>query len=133
MLTAVLLKPSEAFISVLLYLVLGFIGLPVFSGFNSGLAYILGPTGGFLISFPIAALLISYFKGDMSVRRLLLVNILFGIVLVYLIAILWMHILLSISIISAMSSLLVFVFIDTGKAILAAFVGTRLNGISVLN
>jgi hypothetical protein len=32
-----------------------------------------------------------------------------------------------------MSSLLVFVFIDTGKAILAAFVGTRLKGISVLN
>mgnify|MGYP002409466326 CR=1 FL=1 len=133
MLTAFFLKPSEAFISVLLYLVLGFIGLPVFSGFNSGIAYILGPTGGFLLSFPISAFLISYFKGGLSFGRLLIVNILFGIVFVYIIAILWMRIILDISFLSAASSLLIFVAIDTGKVILAAFVGTKLKGISVLN
>lgn len=37
-----------ALFSILIYLLLGFIGLPVYSG-GGGIAYILGPTGGFLI------------------------------------------------------------------------------------
>ena len=38
-------------ISILLYLLLGMIGLPVFSGFQSGAAALPGPTGGFLWGF----------------------------------------------------------------------------------
>ena len=43
-------------ISILLYLLLGFIGLPVFSGFRGGAAAFLDPTGGFLWGFLVAAL-----------------------------------------------------------------------------
>ncbi|WP_207539587.1 biotin transporter BioY [Sabulicella rubraurantiaca] len=43
--------------TVLLYLVEGVAGLPVFAGFRSGPAVLAGPTGGFLIGFiPAAAL-----------------------------------------------------------------------------
>ena len=38
-------------ISFLCYLVLGTVGLPVFSGFTGGLGKLLGPTGGYLIGF----------------------------------------------------------------------------------
>lgn len=38
-------------LSVAVYIVLGAIGVPVFSGFKSGLGTILGPTGGFIIGF----------------------------------------------------------------------------------
>jgi len=38
-------------ISVMLYLAMGFLGLPVFSGFQGGAAVLLGPTGGFLWGF----------------------------------------------------------------------------------
>ncbi len=38
-------------ISYLIYLLIGFIGVPVFSGFTSGPGKLLGPTGGYLIGF----------------------------------------------------------------------------------
>ena len=38
-------------LSFLCYLVLGMVGLPVFSGFTGGLGKLLGPTGGYLIGF----------------------------------------------------------------------------------
>jgi biotin transport system substrate-specific component len=47
-------------ISMSFYLVLGAIGLPVFSGGAFGFAKILGPTGGYLLSFPIAAFVVGY-------------------------------------------------------------------------
>ena len=43
-------------VSVLLYLLLGLVGLPVFSGFRGGAAAFLDPTGGFLWGFGAAAL-----------------------------------------------------------------------------
>ena len=47
-------------ISQLLYLLAGAVGMPVFSGWGFGLAKLLGPTGGYLLSFPVAALAIGY-------------------------------------------------------------------------
>ena len=41
--------------ALLLYLGLGILGLPVFAAGGSGLAHLLGPTGGYLLSFPVAA------------------------------------------------------------------------------
>lgn len=41
----------KAVIAVVVYILLGIIGIPVFSGFGSGLGVILGPTGGFIIGF----------------------------------------------------------------------------------
>lgn len=54
-LAALLLNPTEAFLSVALYILLGAIGLPIFTS-GGGLAALLGPTGSFLFSMPIAAL-----------------------------------------------------------------------------
>lgn len=42
---------KKAAISILLFLLIGFAGLPVFSGFVGGPAKLLGPTGGYLIGY----------------------------------------------------------------------------------
>lgn len=47
-------------VSMSFYLILGAIGLPVFSGGAFGIAKILGPTGGYLLSFPVAAFAVGY-------------------------------------------------------------------------
>ena len=52
-LAGVILGSKRGAISMLVYLLLGAVGLPVFSGFRGGFAMFVGPTGGFLISFPI--------------------------------------------------------------------------------
>ncbi|WP_286182128.1 biotin transporter BioY [Desulfovibrio sp. Huiquan2017] len=46
-----LLGPRHAAMAMALYLLAGFIGLPVFAGGKSGLGYLLGPTGGYLVGF----------------------------------------------------------------------------------
>ncbi|MEX0601760.1 MAG: biotin transporter BioY [Bacteroidota bacterium] len=53
-----LLGPRNGFFSMMLYLGLGAAGLPVFSSGGFGLVRILGPTGGYLLAFPVAAWLI---------------------------------------------------------------------------
>ena len=50
-LSLLILGGKRGIIAIVLYLLLGLIGLPVFSGFKGGLASLIGPTGGFLIGF----------------------------------------------------------------------------------
>ena len=42
---------------IILYLLMGAVGLPVFSGFQGGLSALLGPSGGYLLGFAVAAAL----------------------------------------------------------------------------
>ena len=58
-LTGALLPKRHAFLAVLLYVVLGMAGLPVFSGFAAGVGVLAGPTGGFIVGYPFTALLVS--------------------------------------------------------------------------
>jgi biotin transport system substrate-specific component len=60
LLAGAMLGKRNGFLSMLLYLTLGSVGVPVFAGASFGLARILGPTGGYLLSFPVAAFVIAY-------------------------------------------------------------------------
>ncbi|WP_284007233.1 biotin transporter BioY [Haloarcula pelagica] len=53
-----LLGPRWGGFSIALYLLVGIAGAPVFSNGGAGLGYVLGPTGGYLIGFLVAAVLI---------------------------------------------------------------------------
>lgn len=57
-LAGILLGSKNGAIAALVYVLLGTVGLPVFAGFTGGYQYLLGPTGGFLFSFPIMAFII---------------------------------------------------------------------------
>ena len=52
---------KDATISYIVYLLLGLVGLPVFSGFTGGLGKLAGPTGGYLIGFIFLALIAGLF------------------------------------------------------------------------
>lgn len=51
MLAGVILGAKNGCIAVIIYILLGAVGLPVYAGFKGGLSTILGPTGGFIVSF----------------------------------------------------------------------------------
>ncbi len=55
MLAALLLGGRWGFISVCVYLLAGAVGLPVFAGGTGGLGKFVGPTGGYLLGFALAA------------------------------------------------------------------------------
>ena len=48
-------------VSCLLYLLIGFVGVPVFAGFTSGAAKLLGPTGGYMIGYIFLSLTAGFF------------------------------------------------------------------------
>jgi biotin transport system substrate-specific component len=57
-LAGLLLGPLWGGFTFALYLVVGAVGVPVFANGGSGLAYLAGPTGGFIVSYVLAAVLI---------------------------------------------------------------------------
>lgn len=58
------LGPVAGAAALVTYLALGIVGLPVYSGGAAGLAWLFGPTGGYLIAFPVAA----YAMGAVAAR-----------------------------------------------------------------
>lgn len=54
-----LLGKRNGAMSMTLYLILGAVGLPVFSSWGFGLARLAGPTGGYLLAFPLAVVAIA--------------------------------------------------------------------------
>ena len=54
------------FVTVCLYLLLGFLGFPVFAGGAGGASHFLGPTAGFLLFFPFRAWITSLFTSAKS-------------------------------------------------------------------
>lgn len=57
-LAAVVLGSKKSAAATGIYVLLGAIGIPVFAGFSGGFGNIVGPTGGFILSFPIMAFII---------------------------------------------------------------------------
>jgi biotin transport system substrate-specific component len=66
------------FFSILVYLLLGAIGVPVFAHLSGGLGIVVGPTGGFLLSFPIMAW-ITGFCAEKKARSWIVLGLVFGV------------------------------------------------------
>lgn len=69
LLSGAVLGANRGFLAVTLYLAVGAIGMPVFSGGSAGLAPFAGPTVGYLISFPLAAWLIGFIVERLPRKR----------------------------------------------------------------
>jgi biotin transport system substrate-specific component len=59
LLSGAFLGARNGVLSQVLYLIMGAAGLPVFALGGVGLAKLLGPTGGYLLSFPVAAFVVA--------------------------------------------------------------------------
>lgn len=91
MLAGAILTPRQAGLSMATYIALGLAGLPVFQKGGAGIAYLTGPTGGFIIGFLAGAVVISLLKGDgKNALRTGFACIVGGILAVYAIGIPWL-------------------------------------------
>jgi biotin transport system substrate-specific component len=61
--------PAQAALAVGLYLLLGAIGVPVFSGMRGGLAVLVGPTGGYLAGFWLGAVAGAAVRAGLRLQR----------------------------------------------------------------
>lgn len=58
LLAGMVLKANKAALSQFLYIFLGILGLPIFAGYNRGILYLTGPSGGYLLGFILASFLV---------------------------------------------------------------------------
>lgn len=85
-----ILGARRSFFAVLLYLALGVIGLPVFSGMTGGFAVLLGPGGGYLIGFLLLVLITGGTVRLFPTRRFTQAfGMLLGLLVCYLFGTLW--------------------------------------------
>lgn len=66
------LGPRDGFYAMASYLGMGLLGAPIFAGFTFGPAVLFGPTGGYLIAFPAAALVAGSLSRKLGAGRITL-------------------------------------------------------------
>ena len=85
------LGPVKSALACLLYLLLGIIGLPVFSGYTGGIGKLLGPTGGYIIGYLFLALICGFFIEKFPEKLpLQMIGFLFGTLVLYLFGTVWL-------------------------------------------
>lgn len=117
-------------ISFIIYLLLGAVGVPVFSSFRGGLQVLAGPTGGYLIGFIFLALIMG-FALDHFDRKLVptIIGMIIGMVVCYAFGTVWLAKLLSLSFKEGlMMGVIPYLAGDAAKIIIAAIVGPKLYG-----
>ena len=125
-----LLEARYALLSMGCYLLMGLIGLPVFSGFSGGAARLFGVTGGYLVGYLPCVLCIA-----LITRRLgrgiavLCAAMAAGVVSCYVLGTIWFMALQHVPLSAALASCVVpFLPFDAVKIVLAAFLVRRLEG-----
>lgn len=128
-LTAGLLGWKRGTLTVLVYILLGMVGLPVFTGFKSGIAAVTGPTGGYIVGFIFTALIVGLAADRLGKK--LWVNILFmaiGILVCYLFGTVWFMIAYKVTFASALTTCVIpFLIPDAVKIAVAAILVNRLK------
>ncbi len=119
--TSSLLKPKCAVFAVLVYIISGVIGLPVFSGFGSGFSTLFGPTGGFIFAYPIMAAVISLSNAFFKKNKIALpISMFLSLIICYLSGALWYCAVTNVSFTAALTVCVVpFVLFDIIKVIAA--------------
>ena len=117
-------------ISFIIYLLLGAVGIPVFSSFRGGLQILAGPTGGYLIGFIFLALIMG-FALDHFDRKLVptIIGMIIGMAVCYAFGTVWLAKLLSLSFKEGlMMGVIPYLPGDAAKIIIAAIVEPKLYG-----
>ena len=90
LLTVGVLGGRRGSLSVLIYLLLGAIGVPVFAGFSGGVGSILGSTGGYIIGFLFSALVMWFMEHFLGKKTwVLALSMLLGLLVCYVFGTAW--------------------------------------------
>ena len=128
-LTVWLLGPKFGTLSVAIYLALGAVGMPVFSGYGGGLAKLAGPTGGYLIGYLamafIGGLFVEKSKGNPVISG---IGLVLGVAVSYVFGTAWFVFQMGCELSYALAVCVYpFIAFDLAKVIIACVVGALLR------
>lgn len=131
MLAGAILGSKRGALSVLLFLALVAIGLPLLSGGRGGLGVFAGPSVGYLVGFPVAAFLVGLLTEKVGrpykLHLGVMANILGGVLALNVIGIVGMAVVLGVSLVKATTIAAVFMPGDLVKAVLTALVASGVH------
>lgn len=125
LLAAYLLGMKWGTVSCLVYLLIGLVGVPVFTGFSGGLGKVLGPTGGYLIGYIFLALSTGFFVGKWPAKwQLHLAGMILGAAAMYLFGTLWLAYLMKYSFLEALwAGVILYIPADLVKMVITLSLG----------
>jgi len=133
-LTAALLGTKLGTITVIVYILLGLVGVPVFSGFKGGAAALMGPTGGYIIGFAFTAIIVGLITAKFGKKvPVLTIAMVIGVLVCYIFGTLWFVFVYTktkepVTIMTALSWCVIpYLIPDACKIALAVFLTKRLN------
>ena len=128
-LTGYVLNAKQAFMTMLVYLLVGLAGVPVFTG------KLFGPTGGYIIGFLFTAVFLAYFRGEKySFKRYALLGCVIGIPLIYVFGVVQLKLITGMGWDKAiMTGALPFIPLDIVKCLAAAVIAGPINRIFANN
>ncbi|WP_342598181.1 biotin transporter BioY [Psychrobacillus sp. FSL H8-0483] len=112
-------------LSVLLYILLGAVGMPVFSGMSGGLGVVVGPTGGYIVGFLPSAIIMGLYmkKFGITIPHAIVANII-GMIVTLALGTAWLKIAADLTWTAAfMGGAAPFIIVGILKAVLAAYLG----------
>ena len=134
-LTGYVLNAKQAFMTMLVYLLVGLAGVPVFTGGSAGPGKLFGPTGGYIIGFLFTAVFLAYFRGEKySFKRYALLGCVIGIPLIYVFGVVQLKLITGMGWDKAiMTGALPFIPLDIVKFLAAAVIAGPINRIFANN
>ena len=129
-LAALLLGPRLGSLSMIVYLIMGMIGLPVFSNYRGGLDVITGQSGGFIIGFIFSAILVGFMKNinflNKKIWYIFLVLVL-GNAVIYMFGASYIAYLLNTSLLTTLATFTQYLIGDLLKILVVLYVYSRIH------
>ncbi|MCI6926035.1 MAG: biotin transporter BioY [Butyricicoccus porcorum] len=116
-------------ISYIVYLLIGLVGVPVFSSFTGGVGKLFGPTGGYLIGFIFMALICGWFIDKFDCKLVpSFVGMVLGTIVCYVFGTVWLAYQAGMSFYAALAAgVLPFIIGDLVKMVIAAVIGPQVR------
>ncbi len=125
------LGTKDALIACLLYVLLGLVGLPVFSGLSGGPMKLFGPTGGYILGYFFIILISGPVISKTAVRWKQATALVMGVIACYILGTAWLAFQAHLSFEAAlMAGVIPFIPADAIKIILIIIIGPKLKTIS---